>query len=177
MGLGSAYVEGFKSALDSDAQVIFEMDADLSHDPKYIPKFLSALKHSDVVRGTRYSKGGRRKDWPLHRTLISGGANILIRLIAALPVRDVTTGYRVYKREVLEKIDLDKIHSKGYEFQLEMLFHSVRHGFKVETVPMIFVSRTKGKSKLSLSDIANFFPFGHTIEARNIWLVERGETI
>lgn len=157
-GLGAAYIAGFKQVLKGDSDIIFEMDADLSHKPEYIPAFVKKIEEgADLVIGSRYAKGGGRKDYPLHRTLISHGANYLIRLITQLPVTDVTTGYRAYRRSALESLDLDEIESRGFEFQLEMLYKLHKQWFRIDKVPIIFTSREVGESKLSFKDVQRFF--------------------
>ena len=157
-GLGTAYIAGFKRAIEDGADVIFEMDADFSHDPKYIPEFIRKIEDgADLVIGSRYMKGGKRKNCPIRAVIIGHGANILIKLIDNLPVTDVTTGYRAYKKEVLGKINLDNIKSQGYEFQLEMIYKTHRLGYRIDGIPIIFTSRTVGESKLSREEIKNFF--------------------
>lgn len=156
-GLGRAYIAGFKRALEMGADYIFEMDADLSHDPKYVPDFMEKIKTFDLVVGNRYIEGGETVDWPFHRKLISKSANILIKLVANLNIADVTSGYRVYKRAVLEEINFEKVMSDGYEFQFEMLFRAKQNNRKIGSVPIAFASRKKGETKLSKRDMANFF--------------------
>ncbi len=157
LGIGSAYILGFKRALNEKADVIFEMDADLSHDPEYIPEFLNELKGNDLVIGSRYIPGGNIENWNLSRKVLSKGANTLARLLTGLNLRDITTGYRAYKSHVLRKIDLDSIKSDGYAFQLEMLFNVQKEGSKIKEIPIIFKERTKGRSKLSKMEILKFF--------------------
>lgn len=156
MGLGSAYITGFKEALKHKYDIVFEMDGDLSHNPVCIPKFLEKLKTKDVVIGCRYEMGGRIVGWGKVRKIISLGGNLVGRLLAGIEIPDVTSGYRAYKRKCLEIIDLSKIKSNGYAFQLEMLVKSKKHGFSLDTVPIIFNDRQKGKSKLSKRDIVEF---------------------
>ncbi|HSW54521.1 MAG TPA: polyprenol monophosphomannose synthase [Ignavibacteriaceae bacterium] len=148
-GLGTAYIAGFKYALQNNFQFIFEMDADFSHDPKEIPRFLDEIKNSDVILGSRYINGVNVINWPLRRLLLSSFANLYTRLITGLPVHDSTGGYKCFRREVLEAIDLDKVKSNGYAFQIEMTFKAWKKGFKVKEIPIIFVDRVKGKSKMS----------------------------
>jgi len=149
MGLGTAYVVGFKFALQKSYEVIFEMDADLSHDPKEIPNFLEKIDGYQVVIGSRYIRGVNVVNWPLSRLLLSYFANVYARLITGLPIRDCTSGYKCFRRDVLEGIDLDKIHSDGYAFQIEMNFKAWTRGYKLCEIPIIFVDRQTGSSKMS----------------------------
>jgi len=148
-GLGTAYIAGFKYALQNNFQLIFEMDADFSHDPKEIPRFLDEIKNSDVVLGSRYINGVNVINWPLRRLLLSSFANLYTRIITGLPVHDATGGYKCFNRKVLEAIDLDRVKSNGYAFQIEMTYKAWKKGFKVKEIPIIFVDRVKGKSKMS----------------------------
>jgi dolichol-phosphate mannosyltransferase len=148
-GLGTAYIAGFKYALQNNFQIIFEMDADFSHDPKEIPRFLDEIKNSDVVLGSRYINGVNVINWPLRRLLLSSFANLYTRIITGLPVHDATGGYKCFNRKVLDSIDLNRVKSNGYAFQIEMTFKAWKKGFKVKEIPIIFVDRVKGKSKMS----------------------------
>lgn len=157
MGLGSAYIAGFKEALKQRADLIFEMDADLSHSPDDIPKFISKIGNGfDVVIGSRLMDGGGVTGWNWWRKTISFGGNTIGKHIAGIDVSDLTSGYRAYKSRVLDSIELSKVDSKSYDFQLEMLARAKRKGFKTDTVPIMFRDRTKGKSKLSKFDMAKF---------------------
>lgn len=157
LGLGSAYIEGFKKALKTKTDFIFQMDADLSHNPKYIPRFIEKINQGyDVVTGSRLTKGGGVVGWNSTRKLISWGGNLIGRTVAGINISDLTSGYRVYKREVLEAIDLDEIKSKSYDFQLEILSKVMEKGFKVGTIPIIFYDRKHGKSKLTKVDQLRF---------------------
>lgn len=149
LGLGSAYIAGFKYALENGYQYICEMDADLSHDPNDIPRFLTAIKDADLVIGSRYISGVNVVNWPLSRLLLSYFASVYVRTITGIPIRDVTAGYKCYRRIVLETIQLDNISSQGYSFQVEMKWNAWRHGFRLKEIPIIFVDRTVGKSKMS----------------------------
>ena len=150
LGLGSAYVAGFKRALAEGAQFVCEMDADFSHDPVYLPPLLHAAETSyDLALGSRYVAGGGTSDWGRTRQLISRGGNLYAGLILGLPVRDATGGFRCYRRRVLETIDLDRIRSNGYAFQVEMVYRAMQHGFRVGEIPIIFPDRRVGKSKMS----------------------------
>jgi len=148
-GLGTAYIAGFKYALQHDYQLIFEMDADFSHDPNEIPRFLEEINNSDVVLGSRYINGVNVINWPMRRLLLSWFANLYTRVITGMPVHDATGGYKCFRREVLQAIDLDGVKSNGYAFQIEMNFKAWKKGFKVKEIPIIFVDRVKGKSKMS----------------------------
>lgn len=148
-GLGTAYVEGFRFALDRGYQIVFEMDADFSHDPNAIPDFLSAIRDYDLVIGSRYIQGVNVVNWPISRLILSWCANQYTRFITRLPVRDSTAGYKCFRREVLEAIDLDQIRSDGYAFQIEMTFKAWKKGFGVKEIPIIFVDRNIGISKMN----------------------------
>jgi dolichol-phosphate mannosyltransferase len=148
-GLGQAYVEGFKYALEAGADYIFEMDADFSHDPNRLPDFLEAIQEYDLVLGSRYINGVRVEGWPFQRLLLSKFANIYAAAFMVLPVWDFTSGFRCYRREVLESIDLDRIRSDGYAFQIEMLYYTLTHGFHVTEIPFLFREREHGSSKIS----------------------------
>jgi len=155
-GIGSAYIAGFRKALDQGADVIMEMDADFSHMPKEIPNFIREMKNYDLVLGSRYIKGGRIENWNFIRRMISKGGNYIARIFLGLDIRDITTGYRAYRREVLEGIDLAGIKSDGYAFQAEMLFRARERGFRIKEVPITFRDRAHGKSKLSRMEIIKF---------------------
>lgn len=149
-GLGTAYIAGFKRALAENAQFIYEMDADFSHDPVYLPKLLEAAEtRFDVALGSRYVPGGGTTDWGATRKFISRGGNVYAGLILGLPVRDATGGFRCYRRRVLETINLDGIRSNGYAFQVEMLYRALQKGFRIGEIPIIFPDRRVGKSKMS----------------------------
>lgn len=148
-GLGTAYIAGFKFALKNGYDFVFEMDADFSHDPKEIPRFLDEIKNADVVLGSRYINGVNVINWPMRRLLLSSFANFYTRSITGMPVHDATGGYKCFRIKVLQAIDLDKVKSNGYAFQIEMSFKAWKKGFKVKEIPIIFVDRVKGKSKMS----------------------------
>ncbi|HWR30992.1 MAG TPA: polyprenol monophosphomannose synthase [Negativicutes bacterium] len=149
MGLGTAYIAGFKWALARDYDYIFEMDADFSHDPKYLPDFLAAIQTHDVVLGSRYVSGGGVKNWGVIRKFISRGGSLYARTILGLSLRDLTGGFKCFRREVLEAIDLDGIRSNGYSFQIEMTYRAKCKGFRIVETPIVFEDRTAGKSKMS----------------------------
>ena len=149
LGLGTAYVAGFKYALERDYQYIFEMDADLSHDPKEIPNFLKAAQEADLVIGSRYLTGVNVINWPLMRLFISVMASKYTRFITGLPIHDCTSGFKCFRRQVLENIPLDEVASNGYSFQIEMNFKAWKRKFKLKEIPIIFYDRTVGSSKMS----------------------------
>lgn len=149
MGLGTAYTAGFKWAIDHGYDYIFEMDADYSHDPKEIKNFLKAIETSDLVIGSRYLTGVNVINWPMRRLLLSYFANLYTRVITTLPIYDCTGGYKCFRREVLESIDLTKIKSNGYAFQIELNYKVWAKGFKIKEIPIIFVDRQQGMSKMS----------------------------
>jgi dolichol-phosphate mannosyltransferase len=149
MGLGSAYIDGFRYALARNVELIFEMDADFSHDPNDIPRFFDAAKTADLVLGSRYLNGVTVVNWPLSRLMLSYTANVMSRVLTGLCVKDATGGYKCFHRRVLESIDLDKIHSDGYSFQIEVSFLAWRAGFVIREIPIIFVDRRAGISKMN----------------------------
>lgn len=149
LGLGTAYKLGFQYAMDKKYDYIFEMDADLSHNPKDIPRFLEKIKGCDLVIGSRYKNGVSVVNWPMSRLLLSYFANIYARIITGVPIRDLTAGFKCYRREVLEAMDLKKIQSDGYGFQIETVFWAHKKGFNIEEIPIIFVDRVEGTSKMS----------------------------
>ncbi|HXU68390.1 MAG TPA: polyprenol monophosphomannose synthase [Polyangia bacterium] len=149
-GLGTAYVAGFKWALGKDYQFLFEMDCDFSHDPKYLPTMLArARAGADLVLGSRYVDGGGTVNWGPMRKLISRGGSLYARTILGIGVRDLTGGFKCFRRATLEALDLDSVSAQGYGFQIEMTYRAVKHGFRVEEVPIIFVDRRVGQSKMS----------------------------
>lgn len=149
MGLGTAYIRGFKYAIENNYDYVFEMDADFSHDPEAIPSFLDKLNEYDLVVGSRYIDGIAVVNWPLSRLMISIGASYYTRMITFLPVKDVTAGFMAYNVDSLKKIDLNKIHSNGYSFQIEMKFRMWKKGFKLTEIPIVFIDRRAGVSKMS----------------------------
>ena len=151
LGLGTAYIAGFKWALERDYEYVFEMDADFSHDPKDLPRLYAACAEdgADVAIGSRYVSGVNVVNWPMGRVLMSYYASKYVRLVTGIPVCDTTAGFKCYRRRVLETIDLDAIRFKGYAFQIEMKFTAYKLGFKVAEVPVIFVNRQLGTSKMS----------------------------
>lgn len=150
LGLGTAYVAGFKWALDHDYEFVFEMDADFSHNPDRIPAFLEAIQNADLVLGSRYQNGQINVvNWPISRLFLSYSANIYARRVTGLQVFDATGGFKCFRRRVLEAIDLDDVRSNGYAFQIEMTFRAWKRGFRIVEIPIVFVDRTTGSSKMS----------------------------
>jgi dolichol-phosphate mannosyltransferase len=150
LGLGTAYVAGFKWALERGYDYIFEMDADFSHDPGHLPQFLEAIKGADLVLGSRYRHGKVTVvNWPMARLLLSYFANIYARIVTGLPLDDATGGFKCFRRSVLEAINLDDVRSNGYAFQIEMSFRAWRRGFRIVEIPIVFVDRQEGQSKMS----------------------------
>ncbi len=151
-GLGTAYIAGFKYGLTKGYDFIFEMDADFSHNPEDLPRLYSACANdgADLSIGSRYVKGGKVADWPLNRILMSYFASIYVNIVLWMGVRDCTAGFKCYKRKVLETINLDNIKFIGYAFQIEMKYTAWRHGFKIKEVPITFIDRELGNSKMSM---------------------------
>jgi dolichol-phosphate mannosyltransferase len=151
-GLGPAYLAGFRRALGSDAELILEMDCDFSHDPAVVPRLIAAVERgADLALGSRYVAGGSVGNWGALRRFVSAGGSWYARLLLGVPVRDLTGGFKCYRRRVLETIDLDAIDSKGYAFQIETTYRALRAGFRVEEIPIHFVDREEGGSKMSKS--------------------------
>jgi dolichol-phosphate mannosyltransferase len=158
LGLGSAYVAGFKYALEKNANLIFQVDGDFSHDPKYIPEFIKQINNGfDVVLGSRKINGGKIIGWNWKRKLISSGAMFVSRKILKLKTKDVTNGFRCYTKKTLTKINLEKIKSNGYAFQEEMIYLCEKNKFKIKEIPTTFIDRKLGKSKLNHKDAIEFF--------------------
>ena len=157
LGLGSAYVAGFKYALKEGYDYIFEMDSDFSHDPKEISNLLKNMEDFDLVIGSRYISGVSVINWPMSRLLMSHFANLYARTVVGAPIRDLTGGFKCFRRNVLEAIDLNKIHSDGYAFQIEINYKAYQKGFRVKEIPIIFVERRAGKSKMSKKIIGEAF--------------------
>ncbi len=148
-GLGRAYLAGFRWGLEQGYQAMFEMDADFSHDPAFIGGFLVAIEEADLVLGSRYATGVNVINWPISRLLLSLGANLYARVVTGLPLSDATGGFKCFRRAVLESIDLDRIRSNGYAFQIEMSFWAWKKGFRLKEIPIIFHDRVEGQSKMS----------------------------
>ena len=148
-GLGPAYLAGFERALAAGADLILEMDCDFSHDPADVPRLIAAADDADLVLGSRYVPGGGTANWGLLRRFVSRFGSLYAQILLGLPVRDLTGGFKCYRRKVLETIDLDTIHSKGYAFQIETTYRAIRAGFRVVEIPIVFVDRQVGGSKMS----------------------------
>jgi dolichol-phosphate mannosyltransferase len=152
LGLGTAYIAGFRWALENSYDFVFEMDADFSHDPAHLSQFLQAIENADLVLGSRYRNGKVTVvNWPINRLLLSYFANVYARVVTGLPVWDATGGFKCFRRRVLEAIDLTHVRSNGYAFQIEMSFRAWRKHFKIVEIPIVFVDRTEGQSKMSKS--------------------------
>ena len=149
LGLGTAYVAGFRYALERNYDFVFEMDADFSHDPDSIPAFLDAVKDADLVLGSRYLNGVTVVNWPLSRLILSYGANLYTRIITGMPIKDATGGFKCFRRTTLEQINLDRVRSDGYGFQIEMNFKAWRKGLRIKEIPILFVDRRVGISKMN----------------------------
>lgn len=148
-GLGPAYIAGFERVLAGDADLVLEMDCDFSHDPADVPRLIAAAEDADLVLGSRYVEGGSIPSWGPIRRLVSAGGSLYARLVLGVPVHDLTGGFKCYRREVLERIDLGSISSKGYAFQIETTYRALRAGFRVKEIPITFVDREQGGSKMS----------------------------
>ena len=150
LGLGTAYIAGFRWALERKYDLVFEMDADFSHNPERLPEFLEAIKEADLVLGSRYQDGHVNVvNWPMSRLFLSYAANVYARAVTGLPIFDTTGGFKCFRRNVLESIDLNSVKSNGYAFQIEMSFRVWKRGFRLVEIPIIFVDRTEGMSKMS----------------------------
>jgi dolichol-phosphate mannosyltransferase len=148
-GLGRSYIDGFRAALDRGATHVLQMDADFSHDPADVARLLAASARADLVLGSRYVPGGELRNWPVHRRGLSAFANLYVRAITRMPVRDCTSGFRCWRRELLARIPLDRIVSEGYAFQVELTWEAYRAGGRVAEIPIVFVERRLGASKMS----------------------------
>lgn len=149
-GLGTAYRAGFRWALQRDYELVFEMDSDFSHDPKHLPVFLDAVRDADLVLGSRYLDGKVTViNWPMSRLMLSYGANIYARVVTGLRICDATGGFKCFRRRVLEAVELDAVHSNGYSFQIEMSFRAWKRGFRLKEIPIVFVDRVEGQSKMN----------------------------
>lgn len=148
-GLGQAYLAGFDVARKAGYELVLEMDADFSHDPKYLPEMIARAETADLVIGSRNVDGGGSINWGVGRQVLSKGGSLYARTILGVPVRDLTTGFKCFRREVLEAVDLDSVTSTGYSFQIELTYRAIRAGFRVEEMPIVFVDRRVGQSKMS----------------------------
>jgi len=163
-GLGTAYIAGFRYALERDYAVVIGMDADFSHDPSYLPRFMEQIAHSDLVVGSRYIPGGSTPDWKLTRRIISRIGNTVARTVLGLPVRDCTTGYKCYRREALKSIDLDAINLVGYGFLIETTYQCYLNGLRITEIPIVFIDRREGKSKMTSTIVSE--ALGYVIRRR-----------
>lgn len=157
LGIGSAYIAGFKYALKNKYDLVFQMDSDFSHDPKYLPKLIAKSANYDLVIGSRWRRGGGVRGWPWYRFATSFSANVFTRFMLDLKPRDVTSGFRCYHREVLENIELDKIKSSSYAILEELIYNVQKGGFSIGEVPIVFVDRKLGQSKMGKKDIIDSF--------------------
>ncbi len=157
LGLGTAYKLGFKYALERNYNFIFEMDADFSHNPEDIPRFIEAIKSCDLVIGSRYIKGGRILNWPSSRRILSFLANKFAKYLTGVPVNDMTAGYKCYRRCVVEKYDFNKLRANGYGFQIETVFFAYKNKFRIKEIPITFQDRIEGSSKMSRKIIYEAF--------------------
>ena len=148
-GLGKAYIAGFRWALERGYDLVFEMDADFSHDPRFLPKLIEAVQDADLVIGSRYKTGVNVINWPISRLLLSLGANQYARWVTGLPLTDSTGGFKCFRRRVLEAIPLDRVRSNGYAFQIEMSFLAWKGGFRLKEIPIVFTDRVEGQSKMN----------------------------
>jgi dolichol-phosphate mannosyltransferase len=148
-GLGKAYIAGFTWALERGYDYVFEMDADFSHDPRFLPEFLRAIETADLVVGSRYKSGVNVINWPMSRLLLSIGANQYARVVTGLPIADSTGGFKCFRRQVLAAIELDRVRSNGYAFQIEMTFRAWKKGFRIAEIPIVFTDRVEGQSKMN----------------------------
>jgi len=148
-GLGKAYIAGFNWALEHNYDIIIQMDADFSHDPKYLPQMLNEIKDNDLVIGSRYVKGGGTKGWTIDRKILSRGGSLYAKTILMVPLNDLTGGFKCWRSSLLKKINIDKITSNGYSFQIEMNYRACKNKARIKEIPIIFVDRDKGKSKMN----------------------------
>ena len=149
LGLGTAYIAGFKYAVEKGFDCVVQMDADMSHNPDDVPRLISEISENDLVLGSRYSTGVNVVNWPIRRLIMSYSANLYSRIVTGLPVKDATGGFKCWRREVLDAIDLDGVKSQGYSFQIEMTFRAWLKGYRIKEIPITFVDRTVGESKMT----------------------------
>ena len=176
-GLGLSYIEGFTRAIASTADVVCQMDADFSHDPKYLPDLVAAADRFDLVIGSRYLDGVSVVNWPLHPIVLSSFANNYVRVVTRLPVRDCTSGFRCWRREALTKLPLDRLVSNGYAFLVETLYEAAKHGCRLGEVPIVFVERRQGRSKLSAGVLLEsaIIPWRLVVRHRMSGSMQRGD--
>ena len=154
MGLGTAYLDGFRFGLERGYGFIFEMDADFSHNPKDLPRFLEAMHDADMVVGSRYVKGGNIRNWSKYRIFLSYGASLYVRIITGMPFKDPTAGFICYRSELLRSLDFNKIKLKGYSFQIELKYYAFKKAFRIKEIPITFIDREKGVSKMNSNIIS-----------------------
>ena len=154
LGLGTAYIAGFRWGLDRGYRTLFEMDADFSHQPGYLPEFLRAIEAHDLVIGSRYIEGGGTENWGALRRTLSRGGCLYARSVLHLPVRDLTSGFKCFRREVLDAIDFEHVYSTGYAFQIELTWRALKLGFRVKELPIVFFERSSGRSKMDANIVA-----------------------
>lgn len=173
-GLGRSYIDGIKRALTGNADVICQMDADFSHDPKYLPDMIAATRQYDLVVGSRYLRGVSVVNWPLRRVMLSAFANWYVRTITRLTIRDCTAGFRAWRRQALASIPIDRMLSEGYAFVVEMTFEAARRGYRIGEVPIIFVERREGVSKMSTRVLAESMLMPWRLVWRGLWRARPG---
>jgi dolichol-phosphate mannosyltransferase len=176
LGLGAAYIAGFKLALKEKADLIFQMDADLSHEPQYLTKMLEAIRTCDLVIGSRYISGGRVKNWGLLRRFLSRSANLYAKKITGMLLYDSTSGFKCFRREVIESFNLDCISSEGYAFQIEMDYLTWKNNFRIQEIPIVFSERLRGKSKLNRKIIFEAFCLAWKLRMKGIFSRNQGLT-
>ena len=169
LGLGTAYIAGFRWAIERGYALVFEMDADFSHDPRHLPEFLALVDELDVVIGSRYMRGVTVVNWPMGRLLLSWLANWYARIVTGLAIHDLTSGFKCYRRRVLERLDLDAIRSNGYAFQIETVFRAWHAGFRVGELPIVFVDRHSGTSKMNRRIIIEAFWLVWKLRLQSLW--------
>jgi dolichol-phosphate mannosyltransferase len=168
-GLGKAYLAGFRWALDQGYDLVFEMDADFSHDPRFLPTFLEAIQDADLVIGSRYKTGVNVINWPIARLLLSIGANQYARVVTGLPLADSTGGFKCFRRRVLEAIPLERVRSNGYAFQIEMTFLAWKKGFRIREIPIVFTDRVEGQSKMNGKIVREAVWMVWWLRLRSLW--------
>jgi dolichol-phosphate mannosyltransferase len=168
-GLGKAYLAGFRWALDQGYDLVFEMDADFSHDPRFLPTFLEAIQDADLVIGSRYKTGVNVINWPIARLLLSIGANQYARVVTGLPLADSTGGFKCFRRRVLEAIPLERVRSNGYAFQIEMSFLAWKKGFRIKEIPIVFTDRVEGQSKMNGKIVREAVWMVWWLRLRSLW--------
>jgi dolichol-phosphate mannosyltransferase len=154
LGLGTAYLAAFRQGLADGYRLLLEMDADYSHQPRYVPQLMSAAEHADVVLGSRYVPGGGTENWGALRRMLSRGGSVYARSILGAPVQDLTGGFKCFRREVLEAVDLESVRTTGYAFQIELTYRAWKLGYRIREIPIVFFERSHGRSKMSKDIVA-----------------------